>query len=152
MFCSPHCSRLSPTLNSIVTPNSVSTIVFNVVDNYEQCVQHFSTLLHRRLIIFSCVANQSLQNLKSSTVEEIFIIQRKYCISEKLHMKANIVRGIQRQQVALANLKFVFMLLLPMTKTYYAFCTRSISVSCWPCFESQQIRHTIKLIKHSLCF
>ena len=31
----PHCSRLLTTLNNIVTPDLGSTILFNVVDNYE---------------------------------------------------------------------------------------------------------------------
>ena len=34
MLCCPHCLRLLTTLNSIVTPDSGSTILFNVVDKY----------------------------------------------------------------------------------------------------------------------
>jgi hypothetical protein len=36
MFCCPHCSWLSTTLNNIVTPDSGSTILFNIVDKCEQ--------------------------------------------------------------------------------------------------------------------
>jgi hypothetical protein len=36
MFCSPHCSQLSTILNNIVTPDSGSTILFNIVYKCEQ--------------------------------------------------------------------------------------------------------------------
>jgi hypothetical protein len=36
MFCCPHCSQLSTILNNIVTPDSGSTILFNIVDKCEQ--------------------------------------------------------------------------------------------------------------------
>ena len=36
MLCCPHCSQLSTILNNIVTPDSGSTILFNIVDNCEQ--------------------------------------------------------------------------------------------------------------------
>ena len=39
MFCCPHCSHLSTILNNIVEPESGVTILFNIVDNYEQCGQ-----------------------------------------------------------------------------------------------------------------
>jgi hypothetical protein len=32
MLCCPHCSQLSTTLNNIVTPDSGSTMLFNIVD------------------------------------------------------------------------------------------------------------------------
>ena len=38
IFCCPHCSRLLTVLNSIVTPDSGSTM-FNVVNSLEQCRQ-----------------------------------------------------------------------------------------------------------------
>jgi hypothetical protein len=37
MLCGPHCSQLSTILNNIVTPESGSTILFNIVDKCEQC-------------------------------------------------------------------------------------------------------------------
>ena len=40
MLCCPHCLELLSSLNNIVTPDSVSTILFNVDNNYEQCGQH----------------------------------------------------------------------------------------------------------------
>ena len=44
MLCGPHCSQLSTILNSIVTPDqspdSGSTILFNIVDKCEQCWPH----------------------------------------------------------------------------------------------------------------
>jgi hypothetical protein len=39
MFCCPHCSHLSTILNNIVEPESGVTILFNIVDNCEQCGQ-----------------------------------------------------------------------------------------------------------------
>ena len=36
MFCCLHCSQLSTILNNIVTPDSGSTILFNIVDKCEQ--------------------------------------------------------------------------------------------------------------------
>jgi hypothetical protein len=36
MFCCPHCSQLSTILNNIVTPDSGSTTLFNIVDKCEQ--------------------------------------------------------------------------------------------------------------------
>jgi hypothetical protein len=39
MFCCPYCSHLSTILNNIVEPESGVTILFNIVDNYEQCGQ-----------------------------------------------------------------------------------------------------------------
>jgi hypothetical protein len=39
MFCRPHCSHLSIILNNIVEPQSGVTILFNIVDNCEQCGQ-----------------------------------------------------------------------------------------------------------------
>jgi hypothetical protein len=36
MLCCPYCSQLSTILNNIVTPDSGSTILFNIVDNCEQ--------------------------------------------------------------------------------------------------------------------
>ena len=40
MLCCPHCLQLSTILFSIVTPDSDSAILFNIVDNCEQCGQH----------------------------------------------------------------------------------------------------------------
>ena len=43
MLCCPYCSQLSKILKilfSIVTPDPGSTILFNIVDNYEQYGQH----------------------------------------------------------------------------------------------------------------
>ncbi len=37
-----HCSQFLTVLFSIVTPESDSTILFTIVDNYEQCGQHKS--------------------------------------------------------------------------------------------------------------
>jgi hypothetical protein len=39
MFCCPRCSHLSTILNNIVEPESGVTILFNIVDNCEQCGQ-----------------------------------------------------------------------------------------------------------------
>ena len=39
MFCSPSCSHLSTILNNIVESESGVTILFNIVDNCEQCGQ-----------------------------------------------------------------------------------------------------------------
>jgi hypothetical protein len=39
MLCGPRCSHLSTILNNIVEPESGVTILFNVVDSYEQCGQ-----------------------------------------------------------------------------------------------------------------
>jgi hypothetical protein len=36
MLCCPHCSQLSTILNNIVTPDSGSTVLFNIVDKCEQ--------------------------------------------------------------------------------------------------------------------
>ena len=36
MFCCPHCSQLSTILNNIVTHESGSIILFNIVDKCEQ--------------------------------------------------------------------------------------------------------------------
>ena len=36
----PHCLSLSTTLNNIVEPESGVTMLFNVVNNLEQCGQH----------------------------------------------------------------------------------------------------------------
>jgi hypothetical protein len=60
MFCCPHCSQLSTTLNNIVTPDSGSTILFNIVDKCEQrghwAAKHCSILLNRGLSVFTRVA------------------------------------------------------------------------------------------------
>ena len=40
VLCGPHCSQLSTILNNIVTPDSGSTILFNIVDKCEQCGPH----------------------------------------------------------------------------------------------------------------
>jgi hypothetical protein len=37
VFCCPRCSHLSTVLNNIVDPESGVTILFNIVDSYEQC-------------------------------------------------------------------------------------------------------------------
>ena len=39
MSCCPHFPQLSTMLNNIVTPDSGSTILFNIVDKCEQCGQ-----------------------------------------------------------------------------------------------------------------
>jgi hypothetical protein len=39
MFCCPRCLHLSTMLNNIVEPESGVTILFNIVDNCEQCGQ-----------------------------------------------------------------------------------------------------------------
>jgi transcription elongation factor Elf1 len=39
MFCCPRCSHLSTILNNTVEPESGVTILFNIVDSYEQCWQ-----------------------------------------------------------------------------------------------------------------
>ena len=39
MFCCPRCSHLSTILNNVVEPESGVTILFNIVDSYEQCGQ-----------------------------------------------------------------------------------------------------------------
>jgi hypothetical protein len=39
MFCCPRCSHLSTILNNVVEPESGVTIMFNIVDSYEQCGQ-----------------------------------------------------------------------------------------------------------------
>jgi hypothetical protein len=39
LLCCPRCSHLSTILNIIVEPESGVTILFNVVDNCEQCGQ-----------------------------------------------------------------------------------------------------------------
>ena len=36
MFCNPHCSKLSITLNNIVEPESSVTMLNNIVDNIEK--------------------------------------------------------------------------------------------------------------------
>ena len=38
-FCCPRCSHLSTVLNNTVEPESGVTILFNIVDSYEQCGQ-----------------------------------------------------------------------------------------------------------------
>jgi hypothetical protein len=51
MFCCPHCSQLSTILNNIVTPDSGSTILFNIVDKCEQrtwAAKHCPVLLSTR--------------------------------------------------------------------------------------------------------
>jgi hypothetical protein len=39
MFCCPRCSHLSTILNNVVEPESSVTLLFNIVDSYEQCGQ-----------------------------------------------------------------------------------------------------------------
>ena len=39
MFFCPRCSHLSTILNNVVEPESGVTILFNIVDSYEQCGQ-----------------------------------------------------------------------------------------------------------------
>ena len=39
MFCCPRCSHLSTILNNVVEPESGVTVLFNIVDSYEQCGQ-----------------------------------------------------------------------------------------------------------------
>jgi hypothetical protein len=39
MFCCPRCSHLSTILNNIIEPELGVTILFNIVDSYEQCGQ-----------------------------------------------------------------------------------------------------------------
>ena len=60
MLCGPHCSHLSTILNNIVEPESGVTILFNIVDNYEQCGPHniVQSCFHQycnKLTVFSCV-------------------------------------------------------------------------------------------------
>ena len=62
MLCYPHCSQLSTMLNNIVTPDSGSTILFNIVDKCEQCGQH--NIVQSGLIIFTRVGwKQTCVNL-----------------------------------------------------------------------------------------
>ena len=65
IFCCPHCSRLLTVLNSIVTPDSGSTMLFNTVNSLEQCGQQniVQYCFHLQLgtsctfsLIFCCVA------------------------------------------------------------------------------------------------
>ena len=39
MVCGRHCSQLSTIMFNIVTPDPGSTVLFHIVDNYEQCGQ-----------------------------------------------------------------------------------------------------------------
>ena len=39
MFCCLRCSHLSTILNNVVEPESGVTVLFNIVDSYEQCGQ-----------------------------------------------------------------------------------------------------------------
>ena len=39
IFCCPHCFRLLTVLNSLVTPDSGLTMLFNIVNSLEQCGQ-----------------------------------------------------------------------------------------------------------------
>jgi hypothetical protein len=60
MLCGPHCSHLSTILNNIVEPELGVTILFNIVDNCEQCgphniVQSCFRQYCNNLIVFSCV-------------------------------------------------------------------------------------------------
>ena len=61
MLRGPHCSQLSTILNNIVEPESGVTILFNIVDNGEQCGPHNIVQLscfhqyYNNLIVFSCV-------------------------------------------------------------------------------------------------
>jgi hypothetical protein len=60
MLCGPHCSHLSTILNNIVEPESGATILFNIVDNCEQCGPHniVQSCFHQycnKLTVFSCV-------------------------------------------------------------------------------------------------
>ena len=41
MFGCPHCSKLSTILDDMVEPESVVTMLNDIVDNYEQCEQNF---------------------------------------------------------------------------------------------------------------
>ena len=63
MLCGPHCSHLSTILNNMVEPESGGTILFNIVDNCEQCgqqniVQSCFRQYCNNLIVFSCVKQQ----------------------------------------------------------------------------------------------
>ena len=63
MLCGPHCSHLSTILNNMVEPESGVTILFNIVDNCEQCGQQniVQSCFHQycnNLIVFSCVKQQ----------------------------------------------------------------------------------------------
>jgi hypothetical protein len=61
MFCCPRCSHLSTILNNIVDPELGVTVLFNIVYNFEQCVQHnihcsilFSSVLQQPDRVLPC--------------------------------------------------------------------------------------------------
>ena len=72
MLCGPHCSHLSTISNNIVEPESGVTILFNIVDNCEQCGPHniVQSCFHQycnNLIVFSCVGlNETIDNKNTS--------------------------------------------------------------------------------------
>jgi late competence protein required for DNA uptake (superfamily II DNA/RNA helicase) len=60
MFCCLRCSHLSTIWNNIVEPESGVIILFNIVDNCEQCGKHCSilfssTIYCNNVIVFSRV-------------------------------------------------------------------------------------------------
>ena len=70
MFCCPRCSHLSTILNNVVEPESGVTILFNVVDSYEQCGQ--------QNIVQSCF-HQYCINLSVFTRVDYFIFTTYNC-------------------------------------------------------------------------
>jgi hypothetical protein len=75
MFCCPHCSQLSTILNKIVTPDSGSTILFNIV-NWQAwttwATKHCSILLNSGLSIFKRVHGKKTPRPLLNRIEQCF--------------------------------------------------------------------------------
>ena len=82
MLCCPRCSHLSTILNNVVEPESGVTILFNIVDNYEQCGQQtehcsimFSSILQQPDRFMPCRNRSKIGKCKWAFTFDI-VIQR----------------------------------------------------------------------------
>ena len=76
MFCCPRCSHLSTILNNIVEPESGVTILFNIVDSYEQCGQQniVQSCFHQyciNLSVFTCVLSYEVKSVRVGDILEL---------------------------------------------------------------------------------
>jgi hypothetical protein len=88
MLCGPHCSHLSTILNNIVEPESGVPILFNIVDNCEQCEPHsiVQSCFHQYCNNLLAVYTRGEAYIRGAYTWTIFSNKQVLVINRKINM------------------------------------------------------------------
>jgi hypothetical protein len=106
MFCCPRCSHLSTILNNIVEPASGVTILFNIIDNCEQCGPQSiaQSCFHQycnNLIVFLPYSNKNLLDCNRNETGSHFVFVRKWLVQgyPELNSQSNYGKALSASRV-----------------------------------------------------